>query len=160
MSEQPGRGEPGGSHPRRRRHARPIAICVIRDVDRIFVSEGRDSHKQETFYRTLGGTIEFGERGEQTVRRGLLEEIRAEITSLRYLGTLENIFMLEGVPGHEIVLVYEGDFVDGSMYGRPVIVGQEGEKAIEAKWMPVADFRNGMSHLYPEGLLELLDRDP
>ena len=55
-----------------------------------------------------GGTIEFGERSEQTAIRELREEreeIGAEIKSLRLLGTLENIFTLDGNTGHEIVMV-------------------------------------------------------
>jgi 8-oxo-dGTP pyrophosphatase MutT (NUDIX family) len=159
VSRRPEPGEEGASPPpRRRRHVRPIAICVIRDRDRIFVSEGRDSHKQETFYRPLGGTIEFGEKGEQAVIREFFEEIGAEITKLRYLGTLENIFTLEGVPEHEIVLVYAGEFADVSMYSRALIVGQEAGERIEAMWKPLALFREGRAPLYPDGLLELVDQ--
>jgi NADH pyrophosphatase NudC (nudix superfamily) len=50
---------------------RPIAICVCRDGERILVAEGHDSQKGQTFYRPLGGTIEFGERGDETVQREL-----------------------------------------------------------------------------------------
>ena len=72
---------------------RPISICVCRDGDRILVAEGRDSKKNQVFYRPLGGTIEFGERGEETVCRELMEEIGATLTDVRYLGALENIFI-------------------------------------------------------------------
>ena len=159
MSRGPEPDDEGASPlPRRRRHVRPIAICVVRDRERIFVSEGRDSHKQVTFYRPLGGTIEFGEKGEQAVTREFLEEIGVEITRLRYLGTLENIFTLEGVPEHEIVLVYAGEFADVSMYKRGLIVGQEAGVRIEAMWKSLALFREGRAPLYPDGLLELLDQ--
>jgi ADP-ribose pyrophosphatase YjhB (NUDIX family) len=76
------------------------------------VAEGRDSVKQQTFYRPPGGTIEFGEQGNETVVRELLEEIDAEVAEPRYIGTLENISTLEGQPEREIVLVCQGDFVD------------------------------------------------
>jgi hypothetical protein len=39
---------------------RPIAICVFRHKDRILVAEGYDPVKKQTFYRPLGGVIEFG----------------------------------------------------------------------------------------------------
>lgn len=40
---------------------RPLAICVFRHAGRILVAEGTDEVKGETFYRPLGGAIEFGE---------------------------------------------------------------------------------------------------
>ena len=104
---------------------RPIAICVCRDGDRILVAEGRDSKKNQVFYRPLGGMIEFGERGEETVTRELMEEIGATLTDVRYLGTLENIFVYEGRRGHEIVLVYDGKLADRSLYQNEVIQGDE-----------------------------------
>jgi 8-oxo-dGTP pyrophosphatase MutT (NUDIX family) len=95
---------------------RPISICVCNDGARILVAEGRDSKKNQVFYRPLGGTIEFGERGEETVCRELMEEINATLTDVRYLGALENIFVYEGRRGHEIVLVYDGKLADRSLY--------------------------------------------
>ncbi len=91
------------------RHIRPIAICVVKRGDSVFVFEGYDSVKNQTFYRPLGGAIEFGELGSDTVTREMREEIGADLVNLRYVAALENIFVLEGHPGHEIVLVYEGD---------------------------------------------------
>jgi hypothetical protein len=44
------------------------------------------------------------------------EEVTTEITQLRYLGSLENLFICEGAPGDEIVQVHEGRFVDGAFY--------------------------------------------
>jgi len=69
---------------------RPIAICVCRDADRILVAEYCEQGR--LYYRPLGGAIEFGERGEETVRREFCEEIAADLTDVRYLGTLENIY--------------------------------------------------------------------
>lgn len=136
---------------------RPIAICVLQREDAIFVFEGHDSLKGETFYRPLGGTIEFGEYSSQTVRRELREEIGAELTNLRYLGALENIFIHEGLPGHEIVLVYQADFADAALYERALVMGQEDSGAkFKALWMPLKDFAEGKYPLYPDGLLDLL----
>ncbi len=61
---------------------RPLALCLFRNSGRILVFEGYDPLKQQTFYRPLGGGIEFGERAEDAVRREIREEIRAEIASL------------------------------------------------------------------------------
>ncbi len=61
---------------------RNIAICLISNDDKIFVSEGRDEVKNETLYRPLGGGIEFGELAEETAIREFKEEINAEIEVL------------------------------------------------------------------------------
>jgi ADP-ribose pyrophosphatase YjhB (NUDIX family) len=136
---------------------RAIAICVIQNGESIFVFEGYDQPKGETFYRPLGGTIEFSEHSSETVRRELREEIGAEIIHVRYLGTLENIFTHEGMQGHEIVMVYEGDFADPSLYSQADITGQEDEGGMfKAMWMPLAHFAAAKSPLYPDGFLELL----
>ena len=61
------------------------------------------------------------------VCRELLEEINVEVDgqSLKYLGALENIFIFNGEPGHEIVLIYDGALKEPGLYYRAVIVGQE-----------------------------------
>ncbi|KAF0109059.1 MAG: DNA mismatch repair protein MutT [Anaerolineaceae bacterium] len=135
---------------------RAIAICVCRDGDRILAAEGRDSKKGQTFYRPLGGTIEFGERGEDTVRREFREEIGADLLEVRYLGTLENIFTCEGLRGHEIVLVYDGRLSDRSLYQKDVIQGDEFGMPFKAVWKRLDEFGRGRPPVYPDGLLELI----
>jgi 8-oxo-dGTP pyrophosphatase MutT (NUDIX family) len=100
---------------------RPLAICLFSHNDKILVSEEFDPSKDETFYRPLGGGIEFGEHSIDAVRRELMEEIGAEVKELVYLGTLENIYVFNGIPGHEIVQVYDGALVDPGLYEQAVI---------------------------------------
>ncbi len=107
---------------------RPIVICVFRDGDRILVSDGYDSVKQETFYRPIGGGIEFGERAEEAMAREVREEVGLEVQDLSYLGVLQNLFTLEGEPGHEIVFVYDGRFADESVYRAESIAGEGGHR--------------------------------
>jgi 8-oxo-dGTP pyrophosphatase MutT (NUDIX family) len=135
---------------------RPIAICICRDGDRILVAEGQDSKKGQTFYRPLGGSIEFGERGDETVRREFGEEIAAELTEVRYVGMLENIFTYEGWHGHEIVLVYDGRLSDGSLYEKEILQGDELGQPFKAVWKRLEEFGPGKPPVYPDGLLELL----
>lgn len=137
---------------------RAIALCVIRDGDRVLVQEGYDPTKNETFYRALGGTIEFGERSQQTVARELQEEIGAEVQDLEFLATIESVFTFDGLPGHEIALVYAGRLADPAQYQRPRIMGAEPDGTpITAVWMDMETFRAGRAPLYPPGLLELLE---
>lgn len=137
---------------------RPLAICVFLNRNRILVAEGYDPVKAQTFYRPLGGGIEFGEHSEQTICRELLEEIGAGVSSLNYLGTLENIFVFNGTPGHEIVQVYDGVLKESGLYDQAVIVGQEAdiEESFRAVWMSLDQFGEGKAILYPSGLLEML----
>ena len=141
-------------------HIRPLAICVFSHNGRILAAEGIDPTKgNQFFYRPVGGGIEFGEYAEQTLVRELREELNAEITNLRYLGTLENIFTFDGTPGHEIVLVYDGEFTDRTLYERAWIDGSEGEMddlKFRAVWLPLEHFRAGSPPLYPDGLYALL----
>ena len=137
---------------------RPIAICVIRKRDEILVFEARDSVNKETFYRPLGGGINFGEHSKDTVARELLEEIGAQISPPNYLGTLETIFVRNGVPGHQLVQVYEASLVDTALYQTAAFtVREEDGTTLPAMWKSLSDFRNGVAILYPDGLLALLD---
>ena len=135
---------------------RPIAICVVRHDDKIFVAEGFDSIKKETFYRPLGGTIEFGEYGRDTVVRELMEEVGEPLTNVRFIGTSENIYTLQGSPGHEFVLIYEGDFVNEDVYSKPSVEAREGDAEFIARWMQMSDFVDGSFPLYPDSLLGML----
>jgi 8-oxo-dGTP pyrophosphatase MutT (NUDIX family) len=135
---------------------RAIAICLFRKGDHVFVPELYDPLKKQIFYRPLGGAIEFGERSHEAVVRELREEIGAEVTGLRYLGTIENIFTYNGQKGHEIVQVYEGELADRSIYEREYIEGKEGDGTqFRVLWKSLDEF-NEETPLYPEGLLEVL----
>jgi 8-oxo-dGTP pyrophosphatase MutT (NUDIX family) len=139
---------------------RPVALAIIRRGDTILVSEGYDDLKQQTFYRPPGGGIEFGEHGHETVVRELLEEIGEAVTDVRYLGTLENIFIYNGQTGHEICRVYDAVFVNEANYQRETLEGEDdGQSLYTARWMPLGDFRRGKAPLYPDGLLDLLLAD-
>jgi len=136
---------------------RPVALCVFRNKNRILVFEGYDKVKDEIFYRSLGGGIEFGERAEDTVRRELMEELNVEVGEVHYLGTLENIFTFNGNSYHEIVLIFDGALIDSGLYEQAVIVGEEANgEVIRALWKSLDEFGEGKSILYPSGLLELL----
>jgi 8-oxo-dGTP pyrophosphatase MutT (NUDIX family) len=137
---------------------RPLAICLFSRNGRILAAEGYDPTKQQMFYRPLGGAIEFGETSAATVVRELREELDAAVVDLRYLGTLENIFLYDGRPGHEIVLVYDGRFADESLYAAPALDGHEDSGvAFRAVWLEISALRRaGAPPIYPEGVLDLL----
>ena len=143
----------------KKKRIRPLAICVFRNRNRILVNQGYDQVKDEYFYRPLGGAIEFGEPSVDTVCRELMEELNVEVDreSLKYLGALENIFMFNDTPGHEIVLVYDGALKEPEWYEQPAILGKEANgEAIRAVWKDLDEFITEKSILYPTGLVEML----
>ncbi len=143
-----------------KRRIRPLALCVFQREDQIFVARGFDAHKRETFYRPIGGRIEFGERASDAVAREVREEIDAEVADLTYLGALENLFIYEGKPGHEIIMIFDGRFCDHAMNQDDAVVTgvDDGEVLYEGSWKRLDFFRgDGAPPLYPTGLLNLLD---
>jgi 8-oxo-dGTP pyrophosphatase MutT (NUDIX family) len=139
---------------------RVVALCLIRDGDRLLVAEERDTVADETFYLPIGGHIEFGELSLETIRREVREELDLEVTNLRYLGTIENVFTWEGEVGHEIVLLYEGELPGGSaMVTGHEVVERFGSSVwrFPVRWIPIEAFRRGEVTLYPSGALDLLD---
>ncbi len=142
---------------------RPIAIGIFRQDDRLFVAESSDPTTGRRFYRPLGGGIEFGERGHETLAREMREEIGAEITDVCYLYTIENIFTYDGGTGHEIVQVYAARFSDPAFYANDVCAGIEafetdGPLQFQAVWHPLTGFGPD-APLYPDGLLDLLAQE-
>jgi len=137
---------------------RPIVLCLFRQRDRILVSRDYDSVKMDYYYRPLGGGTEFGETSRDAVIREIREELGAEIENVVWLGTIENIFTLEGDPGHEIVLIYDATFVDRSLYERDALIGHELEigSSFVAEWMSLDDLQRGPARLVPEGLAALI----
>ncbi len=149
---------------------RPIAICIFHHSGRILVQAGYDLVRNLLFYRPLGGKIEFGESGAATVARELIEEIGQKTINIHYLGTLENIFVYNGQLGHEIVLIYDGEFLDAAIYQAPEIIGSENSEIdetgqpIRATWKYLTELRDEadpeadptLPPVYPTGLLPLI----
>jgi 8-oxo-dGTP pyrophosphatase MutT (NUDIX family) len=136
---------------------RVIALGLIRDGERIFVSEGYDPVKQETFYRALGGGVDFGETSHAALKREFQEEIQAELTNIKYLGCIESLFTFNGRQGHEIVQLYQCDFVDSKFYQLESLIFSESQHhKHKALWMDISRFKSGELRLVPEVFFEYL----
>lgn len=136
---------------------RPLAICIFKNEESILVAEGYDSVKRDYYYRPIGGGIEYGEPGSIAVKREVYEEIEADITNLNYIGTVENIFTYNGDLGHEIVMVYEAEFVDRTIYQKQSITGKEDDGTeFRLFWLPISEFSKGKLRLVPEALIDLI----
>lgn len=137
-----------------RAFARPVALALLRRRDEILVHPVTELDGTIIGRRPPGGTIEFGESGRDALVREIREELGAEVTELRYVGTLENIYTFRGKPEHELVRVYEARFSDPTFYSRDVI------DCVEADGQPFTCVWRRLSELgeplYPSGLLELI----
>jgi ADP-ribose pyrophosphatase YjhB (NUDIX family) len=139
---------------------RVVALCVLRRADSILVFEGFDSHKGTPFYRPLGGGVERGETSREACIREITEEIGLEVTDLRILEVVENIFTLEGELGHEVVFVYEARFTDAQAYAREeFLVREDNGDVLQARWRPLSYF-NDYHRLVPERLKYMLTASP
>ncbi len=136
---------------------RVLALGVIRDGDRVFLSQGYDPAKDETFYRVMGGGVDFGEPSKDALQREFQEEIAAELTNIEYLGCLESIFTFNDRPGHEIIQLYRADFVDRKFYDLEDLTFSEGDRQKKALWIDIDRFRSGELRLVPEGFLPYLE---
>lgn len=140
----------------KKRRIRPISICLIRHGDRLLLHEGVDKVKGMRFGRPLGGGVDFGEHSRDAAIREIREELGAEITDVEQLGIVESIYVYEGEPGHEIVFVYSGRFVDESLYEQPSLTITEGKRVFEAQWRSLAELRSGDICLVPAALWQFL----
>jgi ADP-ribose pyrophosphatase YjhB (NUDIX family) len=60
------------------------------------------------YHRLIGGSVELGETHRDAIVREVAEELGATIRDLAFVATVENIFRIDGVLGHEIVFLYSG----------------------------------------------------
>ncbi len=140
-----------------KQHIRPLVLGIFRHNNSILVVEGYDKVKSQTFYRPLGGGIEFGEYGSDALIREIREEMQQEIVISKFLGSCENIFVYEGSTGHEIVLMYEATFVNKEIYEVTEYQCFEDDgKPFTAIWKNLDDIKANNLPLYPTALLEIV----
>ena len=129
------------------------AMAVVRRPrdGALLVSEHIDS-RDPPFQRPLGGHVEFGEYALDTVRREFAEEIGQELTAVRLLGVLENIFGWRGGTEHEVVFIFTAAFAAALAYEieEQRILDNPDRRVL---WRP-ADAVS--PPLYPAGLTELI----
>lgn len=142
--------------PNREGKIRVLALGLIRDGSRTFISQGYDPVKQQTFYRAMGGGVDFGETSLAALKREFQEEIQAELTNIEYLACLENLFVYNGKQGHEIIQVYQCDFVEPKFYQLESLIFTEGKRQKMALWIEVDRFKTGELKLVPAQFLDYL----
>lgn len=133
---------------------RPIALGIAIKNNKLLVGEGFDKVKNQTFYRCLGGGIEFLEKSSEALKREFKEEIGADITVKDFLGISENIFTYQGKNAHELILFYSIEISDND-YKEEYHIADEDDSGI-AKWINIDEFKNRNKILYPEEVFKYI----
>lgn len=133
---------------------RPLALALLKNSSgRFLFHRAEDRSKKETFYRPLGGGIEFFEHGTKALQRELLEELNQKVAVSELVATFENIFTFEGHRGHEIVLLFAAEFADPLAYNQKEFNIVEGDRVVgQAVWRTVAEIEAEGAKLYPQGI--------
>ena len=136
---------------------RAKVICLFRHQERVLLTQAFDPAKNEHYLMPIGGGIEFGEHAADAIQREVLEEIQQEISHLKQLDVLENIFNFDGQAGHEIVFVYSAKFVDQGFYALQMIKGVESNgDEYQAAWYTQQQLTQLKLPIYPLGIESLL----
>lgn len=130
---------------------RPIVLGLAKKDNKILVGKGYDKVKNQTFYRALGGGIEFTETSKDAIVREFKEEINADII---LLDVSENIFTYKGNYGHEIVFIYSIDIPE-KFYKEKYLIKDDSSE-YTAIWVDIDDFKSGNKILYPDDFLKYL----
>ena len=133
---------------------RPIVLGLAIKDNKLLVSEGFDNVKNQTFYRCLGGGIEFLEKSVDALKREFQEEINIDIVIKDFLGISENIFTYKGKNAHELVLYYNIDILDKDYKEEYIVTDDNGQS--KAVWVNIDEFKNGNKILYPEEVFKYI----
>jgi ADP-ribose pyrophosphatase YjhB (NUDIX family) len=117
----------------------------------------RDDRGSVKGWRPVGGSIEFGERAADALRREFMEELGEEIGRLRQLCVLENLYVHCGEPGHEIMFVFNATFASRAAYQREKYDFVDGGIRNEVTWVNSAEFLEGSQQLLPAALIGHLE---
>ena len=133
---------------------RPVVLGIAKNNNKLLVSEGYDKIKNQTFYRCLGGGIEFAETSQEALKREFKEELGIDIEIGEYCGISENIFTFRGKKAHEIVLLYNIKIKNEDYKDRYPMIDDDGNS--EAVWIDIDEFKSNKKILYPEEIFKYL----
>ena len=133
---------------------RPIVLGIARKDNKILVSEGFDKVKKQTFYRCLGGGIEFLETSQEALKREYKEELNINIKVEKFCGISENIFTYQGKNAHEIIFYYNIKINENDFKEKYHIIDDDCET--DAYWINIDEFKNNKKILYPEEIFRFL----
>lgn len=132
------------------------SICIVIHGNKLLVSKDFDKVKKDYYFRPLGGSIDFREKSDVTVKREFMEELGVTLINLRYFGVTENIFTMDGEDYHEIDFIYGGDIKEKEIYDKKEIEFFEGGKTALAMWVDYEEFTSRRLRLVPEEIFKFI----
>ena len=141
---------------------RPVVLGIAKKNNKVLVSKGYDKVKNETFYRCIGGGIEFLENSKDALKREYQEELNANIKIEEFLGIFENIFTYNGKNAHELILFYNVSIEDVDYKEHYHVVDGDVETdafrkfSVEHFSIDIDKFINKELKIYPEIVLDYL----
>jgi 8-oxo-dGTP pyrophosphatase MutT (NUDIX family) len=133
------------------------SLAWLENEGMLFVVKIFDTFKNEDFYRPIGGTVEFGESALQALQREVAEEMNTRVSVIAAPLILENLFVCDGNPGHEIVYLYPCRFCEANFYERKTYRRLEANgRIMDALWVSIAEFLSGKYRLVPEAFMDLI----
>ena len=125
--------------------------------NRILVYKVTDRVNRKSFFRLIGGHIEFEESASEALIREFKEEIDQSIRIVKQLNTFESMFFYNGENRHEFVSLFQIEFVNELVYKQSNIIGNEGpNRTFTAEWIFIEEFKNNNKILYPPDILDYL----
>ena len=106
-----------------------------------------------TFHRLLGGEVRFMELSRQAAIEAIRKAIGVTIDEVEFMTLAENVFAFDGLPGHEIVLIYLAVIPDELVPDEGAWV-TTGGAPMRVEWRPLEEVPG--VPLYPEGLPDLV----
>lgn len=136
-----------------------VALGAVYRGDELLVFEGELPETGETYYRLLGGGVEFSEHSRDAVTREFHEELGVAFTDPVLVDTFERVFTFDAETEHEVWRVYEGRIAENWPYERDSFTFVEPESDTEhlARWMPIESLRDEETTFYSSAVLDALE---
>jgi len=123
-------------------------MCIITNDGKLLVNKGYDKVKKETFYRLIGGKVEFGEKNVDAVKREIKEELGVDVSNLKFITAKEEIFTYVDTPGHEVIFLFSGKIADKKVLNSKEIANPDSND-FPAVWIPIKEVLENEFILYP-----------
>lgn len=111
---------------------------IIRHNDKILLHKNIN----DVFYAIPGGRIKLGEDSKTALKREFIEEMNAKINIKKMVSVVENFFNYDNKEYHEVMLIYESDFVDSNFYNTEIIEGIEKKGELHFVWKKIEELIN------------------
>lgn len=87
-------------------------------------------------YALVGGRVEIGESSEKTVVREIKEELGKDVEIIGYIATVENFFEMKGSKYHEIMFIYNVEFINNNDKKiQETLKNIEGKDYLKYEWL-------------------------